>query len=114
MATLSIFFCGRGDGSFVTRMTFSTGTSHLSVAVERFYSDHQMDIVITPVQDSSVNVHLGEMKQVYVKHMTLSMKNESQRRDLVIRHFNDDDKTNIAVANSGTINVAIFLKHGND
>lgn len=73
-----------------------------------------MDIVITPVQDSSVNVHLGEMKQVYVKHMTLSMKNESQRRDLVIRHFNDDDKTNIAVANSGTINVAIFLKHGND
>ncbi|CAF4948368.1 unnamed protein product, partial [Rotaria sp. Silwood1] len=104
---------GHGDGSFTSQMTYSTRFLAMSVAIGDFNGDTRLDIVVTSSDGNRVGVLLGDINLVFVKKMTLNTGLGSRPRSFAIGHFNNDDRLDIAIANSGTNNVGIFLGNKN-
>jgi hypothetical protein len=110
--TVSVLL-GYGDGSFANQVTYSTAGGPSSVAVGDFNNDTQLDIVVTNRDHFVVSVFLGYVNEVFAKQTTLTTGNGSRPRALVISDFNNDDRMDIGVANSGTDSIGIFLGYGN-
>ena len=104
---------GYGNGSFANQMTYSTGSYPSSVAVGDFNNDTRLDIVVANYGSNDVSVLLGYANEVFVNQMMLTTGNGSRPRSFVIGDFNNDDRMDIGVANSGTHNIGIFLGYGN-
>jgi hypothetical protein len=102
---------GYGDGSFHEQMMFSTGYGPLSVAVGDFNNDTRLDIVVglRDTETNNVVILFGCDNEMFVKQMTLTTGNGSRPRSVAIGDFNNDNHMDIAVANSETHNIGIFL-----
>ncbi|CAF3221632.1 unnamed protein product [Rotaria sp. Silwood2] len=106
-------FLGFGNGSFRNQMTYSTGASPSSVAIDDFNNDSQLDIVVANYGSNDISLLLGHSNTVFINEMTLITGNGCRPRSFAVGDFNNDDRMDIAIANSGTHNIGILLGYGN-
>jgi hypothetical protein len=105
-------FLGYGNGSFANQSTYSSGLA-LHVAIGDFNNDTRLDIVVANTNDNNVGVFLGYANLVFVNKMTLRTGDGSRPRSFATGDFNNDDRMDIVVVNSGINNLDIFLGYGN-
>ena len=104
---------GDGAGSFGTETTYITGYDTSSAAVGDFNNDNRLDIVVTNGADKNIGVLIGYVNQMIARQMTLITDNNSRPRSFVINDFNNDNQRDIAVANSASHCIGIFLGYNN-
>ncbi|CAF5066904.1 unnamed protein product, partial [Rotaria magnacalcarata] len=104
---------GYGNGSFIDQNTYATDLKPCSLAVGDFNNDSALDIVVANLFSNDVNILLGNINIVFVHQVTLTSGSGSRPRSLIIADFNSDSRMDIAVANSGSHNIATFLGYGN-
>ena len=106
---------GYGNGSFANQITYSTGYDSLpySVVIGDFNNDHYLDIAVANYGTDNVGVFLGYGNGSFTIQITYSTSSRSSPYSVVLNDFNNDGQLDIAVVNSGTNNVGIFLGYGN-
>ncbi|CAF5195510.1 unnamed protein product, partial [Rotaria magnacalcarata] len=104
---------GYGNGSFQNQMTFSTGHYPYSVAVGDFNNDIRLDIVVANYGSNDVSVLLRFIIIGFMNRITLTAGHGSRPRSVVIADFNNDSRMDVALSNSGSYTIAIFLGDGN-
>ncbi|CAF3575076.1 unnamed protein product [Adineta steineri] len=107
-------FLGKSNGTFMTQITFSTGSSRPRwIAVGDMNNDKQLDIVVAKYGTNDIGILFGDGTGNFGKQNTFSTGYDSIPYSLVISDLNNDDKLDIIVANHGTNNVGIFVGYGN-
>jgi predicted Zn-dependent protease with MMP-like domain len=110
--SLGLFF-GYGNGTFTDQKSLSMGSSHpLSIAVGNLNNDTYLDIVIVNSGTNSIGVLLGIGHGSFGILITYSTGYDSLPSFAIINDLNGDNRLDIAVANSGTGNIGIFLGYG--
>ncbi|CAF4253338.1 unnamed protein product, partial [Rotaria sordida] len=103
------------NGSFYQRIIYSNGGFRsTSIAIGDFNNDMRLDIVVTNPRNNNIALLFGYANEAFVKERTLSTGNGSRPQSFAIGDFNNDDHMDIAVVNSRTNNVGIFLGYGNN
>ncbi|CAF2216805.1 unnamed protein product [Rotaria magnacalcarata] len=85
----------------------------VSVAVGDFNNDKQADIAIANFHSASVVVLLGYGNGNFRTQILLLVDPNSSPNSVGIGDFNNDNWTDIAVANEGTNDIGVFLGYGN-
>ncbi|CAF3084775.1 unnamed protein product [Rotaria sp. Silwood2] len=108
-------FLGYGDGTFATQRTFSTGNSSLpySIAVGDFNNDSLLDVAVASFRTNYVNIFLGYGNGSFISQKQLSTGSGSSPFAVAVSDFNNDRFLDIAVVNSNTSTLGIFLGYGN-
>ncbi|CAF4085520.1 unnamed protein product [Adineta steineri] len=104
---------GFGDGTFREPTVYSTGFLPYFVALADFNSDKRLDIIVANYRDDRLSILFGYVNFAFVKQITLITGNGSQPKSFAIDDFNKDNRLDIAVTNSGTNNMGIFLSYAN-
>jgi hypothetical protein len=106
---------GYGNGSFENQITYSTGYDSLPnyIVVDDFNNDLNLDIAVANYGTNNVGVFLGYGNGTFTVQTTYSAGPRSSPYSIAVDDFNKDHQLDIAVANSGTNNVGIFLGDGN-
>ena len=91
---------------------FPTGndTAPYSVAIADFDNDHQLDIIVTNSGADSIAIFFGYGNGTFTIGPIYSTGSRSRPYTVTTGNFNNDNITDIAVANSGTSD--IFLLYG--
>ena len=110
-------FLGSGTGSFTftTGGSFTVGTNPSSVAVGDFNGDGNDDLAIANSGSNSVSVMLGNGSDTFTAASGSPLNlggSVSAPASVVVGDFNGDGILDLAVANSGSGNVAILLGIG--
>ncbi|CAF2552884.1 unnamed protein product [Rotaria sp. Silwood2] len=116
MASGSIgILLGYGNGSFSTIMTYQLGTnaSPGGLDVGDLNNDGKIDIAIADYGTNNVIILIGYGNGSFASMMYFSAGNNSQPLSIVMADFNRDNRLDIAVANSGSDSVGVFLGYGN-
>ena len=109
-----VIFLGYGNGSFHSFTTISLGPSRpIFVTTADFNNDHQSDIAVINYGTNSFAVLLGYGNASFQNYEIYSTGYDSFPCSLVVGHFNNDSHSDIAVVNSHTNNIGIFLGIGN-
>ena len=107
-------YLGFHDGSFIRGKTFSTGSSRpLFIGVNDLNNDQQLDIAVINSGTHSIGIYFGIGDGSFLSSMIYSTGYDSFPRSLAIADLNNDHHLDIAVANSGTNNIGLFLGYGN-
>ncbi len=108
-------FLGYGNGTFSNYMIVlsldNPGIS--SVAVGDFNNDNQTDIVTANYWAYSISVFLGYGNGLFSNPTTFSTDNNSYPFAVAVGDFNNDNQSDIVVANYGTDNLGVFVGYGN-
>ena len=104
---------GYGNGFFTQLAPYATGSHPRRIAIVDLNNDTQLDIVVPNGGERSISILYGDFNQVFTYQMTLITGNGSRPQSFVTGDFNNDTHRDIAVANSGTNSIGIFLGHGN-
>lgn len=106
---------GYGNGSFSLLMKHSTGYNSYpsSITLGDFDGDNKIDIVVS--NNGTNNILLLSSFAVYTNtsQMTYSTGNNSAPNSVAVGYFNNDNYLDIAVANSNSDTIGIFLGFGN-
>ena len=107
-----IILYGLGDETFLLGPSFTTGTKSgpISIAVGDFNGDNNLDITTANYLANNVGVHISYGKQELGGLTTYSTGPGSSPYSVAVNDFNNDNKSDIVVANYGTNNIGIF--HG--
>jgi hypothetical protein len=110
-----LILLGYGSGIFVYWILYSTGDSSApySVAVGDFNSDNRLDIVVTNSESNNVVIFRGFGDGTFATEAKYSTGDRSRPYTVVIRDFNNDNKLDLAIANSGTSNALLLYGLGN-
>jgi hypothetical protein len=110
-----VIFFGYGNGSFQLARTYSTGFgSHpYGIAVVDFNNDKQLEIVVALWGTGSVAILTEYHAAEFINQTTYSTGAAPQPYSVAIDDFNNDNRSDIVVANSGTDNLGILLGLGN-
>ncbi|CAF0853554.1 unnamed protein product [Adineta steineri] len=107
-------FLGKSNGTFMSQITFSTGSSRpLWIAVGDMNNDKQLDIVVANYGTNDIGILFGDGTGNFATPKTLSTGYDSVPYSLAISDLNNDNKLDIIVANHGTNSVGLFLGQGN-
>ena len=108
-------FWGSGNGSFEKEKTYLLLHRPWSAAFADLNNDTHMDIIVGNANMAAryVSVFLVNTKNILRKQTMLTTGNQSFPQAFAIADFNNDTHMDIAVANSRTNNVGIFLGYGN-
>ena len=107
-------FLGYGNGTFHDQKLISLGSSHpLFVTGSDFNKDNRMDIAIVNYGTGTISILLGYGNGSFQQQITYSTGYDSFPTSLAVGDLNNDTHLDIAVANSGTNNIGIFLNYGN-
>ncbi len=103
---------GRSYGVLDTMMTCSTGigSAPYSVAIADFNNDTHLDIVFTNSETNNIAILLGYGNGTFTIGATYSTGTRSRLYTVAIGDFNNDNVSDIVIANSGVSN--IFLLYG--
>jgi predicted Zn-dependent protease with MMP-like domain len=106
---------GYGDGHFAVLKIYSTGwnSNPISIAVGDFNNDNQLDLAVSQSNLDSINIMLRLRSEPFATPTMFSTGNNSRPQSVVTGDFNNDDQLDIAVANSATNNIGMFLGYGN-
>ncbi|CAF3745768.1 unnamed protein product [Rotaria sp. Silwood1] len=108
-------FLGYGNGTFQSIKLYSTGLNSrtCSIATADFNKDKRLDIIVANSGTDNVGIFLGCGDGTFKKQMTLSTGMGSSPHYIMIADFNKDSFLDMAVANSNTNNVGVFLGSDN-
>jgi hypothetical protein len=119
---------GYGNGAFMSQTKYSIGYHQVNsgslpypmqmyLAVGDFNNDTQLDMVFISndnyYTDKNIHMLFGDFQRVFNYERKLITGNGSRPRAFVTGNFNNDTHIDIAVVNSGTNNMGIFLGYGN-
>lgn len=109
-SAVTIFF-GTTDGGFLKGREYLTSSSSLMnvMAHGDFNNDSRLDLVITNTQNDSMDVFLGNGSEPFAKLLTTFTYLNSKPHSLAIGDFNNDNRSDIVIANYGTDNIGILL-----
>jgi hypothetical protein len=107
-------FLGYVSESFLKAPAYSTGlfSQPTSIAVGDFDNDTRLDVVVANNGTDNIMVLFGSGYGTFVSQVTYSTGNDSYPCWVAVGDFNNDNRLDIVVANSGTNNVGIFLSNG--
>ncbi|CAF3864097.1 unnamed protein product [Rotaria sp. Silwood1] len=108
-------YLGYGNGTFTNSIFYFTGiySNPCSVNIADFNNDNRLDIAITNNHTGNVGIFLGHGNGSFMDQVTYSTGKDSYPLSMVISDFNNDNQIDIAVANSGTNTIGVFLGYGN-
>ncbi|CAF1321342.1 unnamed protein product [Rotaria sordida] len=106
---------GLDNGTFLVSKIYSTGinTDPSSIAICDIDNDGRLDFIVSNSNKNNIGIMLRDKSEPLGKQTMFSTDNGSSPYAVVVSHFNDDDHLDIAVANSKTNNIGIFLGYGN-
>lgn len=106
---------GYGNGSFanVTMYNFGQYFSPKSVAVADFNNDGQQDLAICSYGPNTISIIFGKGNGDFELRVKYSTGEGSRPYWVAVEDFNNDHIPDIAVANSGTNSIGIYLGYGN-
>ncbi|CAF1240880.1 unnamed protein product [Rotaria sordida] len=104
---------GYGNETFGVRNMFSTGVNSFpsSIAFGDFNHDNQLDIVVTNTVTNDFHVFILYYSANFTNQIVLLTGSRPHPHSIAINDFNNNNQTDIAVANAGTNNVQIFLDY---
>ena len=76
-------------------------------------NDGKVDLITCYFDHSNIAMFIQEADEPFDASIQLSTDNHSRPSSLVIGHFDNDKHSDIAVINSVSINIGIFLGYGN-
>jgi hypothetical protein len=105
---------GYGNKTFKTMKKSSTGlgSAPSSVAVANLNNDTHLDIIVSNSQTDNIAILFGYGNGTFATATTYSTGTRSQPYTVVIGDFNNDNISDIAVANSGTNNILLLYGRG--
>jgi hypothetical protein len=105
---------GYGNGAFATVVSHFTGDSSypISVIADDFNNDNHLDIAFADYNTDNIGIFLGYGNRTFGKLTTYSTGDNARSFFLASGGFNNDSRSDIAVANYGTNNIVIFLGSG--
>jgi hypothetical protein len=104
---------GVRTADFRNQMTYVTDSQPNSLAVGDFNNDKQLDIVVCNFGGNNAGVFLGYENGTFANQMTYSSGNGSNPYFVAVGDFNNDNRLDFVVANSGTNTIGVFLGYGN-
>ncbi|CAF3964587.1 unnamed protein product, partial [Adineta steineri] len=109
-----IILFGFGNGNFTIPTVYSTGSysSPTSVAIRDFDNDGRIDLVVNNYLKGSLFFMFQFRYDQFVRPWFFSTGDASYPSSVAVRDFNNDQYIDIAVANSGTNNIGIYLGLG--
>lgn len=111
--SISLFF-GYGNGTLSLLKILSLGTCRpVSIVVCDFNKDSNRDIITANFATDSISILLGNGDGTFEIQMIFSTGYNSDPKSVAVADFDNDNQMDIAVANSGTNNVFIFLGYTN-
>ena len=110
-----VVFFGTGNGTFSGQIVLSTGlhSGPTAVAVDDFNCDNYLDLAVVNRGKFNVGVSLGDSNGTFGNQKTYPTGPASSPYSMVVGDFNNDNILDIAVTNSVSHNVGIFLGTGN-
>ncbi|CAF1562361.1 unnamed protein product [Rotaria sp. Silwood1] len=108
-------FLGYGNASFAVMITYSTGdfSAPWAAAIGDINHDDRLDIVVDNYGTNCIGIFLGYGDGSFQNQVTYSTGYQSFPASVVIGDFNQDNQSDIGVANFNANNVGIFLGYGN-
>jgi hypothetical protein len=105
----------QGIGNVYSMTTYSTGvgSAPCSVAVGEFNNDNHLDIVVANCETNNIIIFLGSGNGTFATGHNYSTGDRSYPQSIGIADFNNDNITDIVVANSGTSNILLLYGYGN-
>jgi streptogramin lyase len=106
---------GFGNGTFAVIMTYSTGngSNPHCVAVADLNDDDQLDIIVANYGTNNIGVLLGYGNGSFANITMFSTGDGSHPFWVTLGDLNNDDRLDIAVANSASNTVGVLLGYGN-
>jgi hypothetical protein len=90
------------------------GSFPYSVAVDDFNNDNRLDIVVTNSETNNDFIFRGFGNGTFANEAIFSTGDRSRSYTVVTSDFNNDNKSDLAIANSGTNNVLLLYGFGNE
>jgi hypothetical protein len=112
---VGIFF-GFGNGSFSQQWTFPTGYDSLpsTIASGDFNNDNQLDIAVTDQKLNRMGVFLLHYVRDFTHETIYLTGSASHPYSVAIGNFNQDNQSDIVVANSGNDDIQLLLNYYQD
>ncbi|CAF4047001.1 unnamed protein product [Rotaria sp. Silwood2] len=106
---------GYGDGTFANIITYSVGNSPnlQSIAVGDFNSDHLLDMAVANWKKGNVGILLGTVTIIGVEDTTWFTGSAAHSQGIDIDDLNNDNRSDVVVANYGMHNIAIMFGYSN-
>ena len=106
---------GYGNGTFGESRTFRTGYKSFPswITLTDLNHDKQDDILICKTGENLIGVFLIHPEADFTQQTTYLSAAEPHPSSIVIADFNDDNRLDVAVVNSGNDNVQILLDYRN-
>jgi hypothetical protein len=107
-------FLGEGYGNFSKQVTFSTGngSTPAGLALGDLNNDNFLDVVVTDHENDKLHVFFGRGDGTFLQKLTLFTGNYSGPYLVLIKDFNSDNRSDIAVGCGDGNNIGIFLSNG--
>jgi hypothetical protein len=108
-------FLGYHAEGFLQTPAYLIGSSSqpTSVTIGDFNNDTRLDVAVVNNGTNNVVILLGSGYGTFSSQTNYSTSNGSYPCSVGVGDFNNDNRLDIAVANSGTGNVGVFLGYGN-
>ncbi|CAF4121645.1 unnamed protein product [Rotaria sp. Silwood2] len=109
-------FDGYGNGTFHKMKAYSTGTGSLPryVTVGDMNNDNRLDIIVVNYGTNDVIIYFGYENGIYYEGKPYSTGNKSNPICLTIGDFNNDRRSDFAIANFMMKEIGIFLGYGSE
>ncbi|CAF4246712.1 unnamed protein product [Rotaria sp. Silwood2] len=106
---------GLGNGKFLVPKIYSTGVNSdpSSITICDLDNDGRLDFIVSNSKKNNIGIMLRNGSEPLGKQTTFSTGNNSSPYSVIVSDFNNDDKLDIAVANSRGNNISILLGYGN-
>src|SRR5207302_1868628 len=106
-----VIFYGYGNGSFILARRYSTGygSKPVGIIAADFDNNKQLEFVVTLWGTGDIAVLTEYDAAEFVNQTKYSTGSTPQPFSLAIGDFNNDNQSDVVVANSGTNNLAILL-----
>jgi hypothetical protein len=106
---------GYGNGSFVLDQSYKliTGSNPIGIVIGDFNGNTRWDILIVEFGTGNVNLLVRYIEATFESQSTYPTGGGAHPHSVTVGDFNNDNRTDIAVANSGSDNVGVFLGYGN-
>jgi Bacterial Ig-like domain (group 3)/FG-GAP-like repeat/FG-GAP repeat len=104
---------GNGDGTFQNPTSYPTGTSPVFIAVADFNQDGIPDLAVANHLGGTISIFLGNGNGTFqggVEYITAN--SGASPASIAVADFNGDGNVDLAVTNSSTNQLAIFLGDG--
>ena len=110
---IGLFF-GYGDGTFSSQMIHSTSaySRPSSIAVGHLNNDTYLDIAVVTTKTNNLKIFLGYGNGSFPNSTSYSLRRNSYPLFVAIADFNNDGKSDITIAYTGTDKVVLLVGNG--